>query len=89
MQFDYDMALADKLLNQYLADNPNISVESIAYSGVFCSDTSELSDEDASLIGVQAGYLQWFDNMPEDILPIQECYRKDWNILKRRIVEEI
>ena len=49
MQFDYDMSLADKLLNQYLADNPDISVESIAYSGVFCSDMSELSDEDASL----------------------------------------
>lgn len=59
MRFDYDMALADKLLNQYLADNPDICVENIAYAGAFGSDTSELSDEDASLIGVQAGYLQW------------------------------
>ena len=58
MQFDYDMALADKLLSQYLADNPDISVENIAYSGAFYSNTSELSDEDAALIGVQAGYLQ-------------------------------
>lgn len=59
MQFDYDIALADKLLNQYLTDNPDVDVESIAYSGAFWTDTSELSNEDALLIGVQAGYLKW------------------------------
>ena len=34
------------------------------------------------------GHLKWFDSMPEDMLQIQECYRRDWEQLKRRIVEE-
>ena len=35
----------------------------------------------------QAGYLQWFDDMPEGILPIQDCYRRDWEQLKNKIAE--
>lgn len=34
------------------------------------------------------GHLRWFDSMPEDILPIQKCYRDDWEQLKLRIMEE-
>ena len=34
------------------------------------------------------GYLKWFDEIPEDILPMQQCYRADWNQLKQRIMEE-
>ncbi len=33
----------------------------------------------------QPGYLRWFDTMPEDILPIQECYKRDWEDLKLKI----
>lgn len=33
------------------------------------------------------GHLRWFDTMPEDILPIQKCYREDWEQLKQRIME--
>ena len=34
-----------------------------------------------------AGYLQRFDDMPEGILPIQDCYRRDWEQLKNKIAE--
>lgn len=34
------------------------------------------------------GHLKLFDTMPEDILPIQDCYRRDWGKLKQRITEE-
>lgn len=35
----------------------------------------------------QVGFLRWFDDMPEDILPIQNCYIRDWEQLKNRIAE--
>lgn len=35
----------------------------------------------------QVGFLRWFDDMPEDILPIQKCYIRDWEQLKNRIAE--
>ena len=34
------------------------------------------------------GHLQWFDTMPEDILPMQYCYKNDWDQLKQRMMEE-
>ena len=35
------------------------------------------------------GHLEWFETIPEDFLPIQECYKKDWNELKRRAKNEL
>lgn len=37
----------------------------------------------------EPGHLEWFDTMPTDILPIQECYMKDWEELKRRAKYEL
>lgn len=31
------------------------------------------------------GYLKWFDTLPNDLVPIQECYRRDWDHLIDRI----
>lgn len=27
------------------------------------------------------GHLKWFDNIPDNIVPIQRCYKHDWEIL--------
>lgn len=35
-----------------------------------------------------SGHLKWFDTMPEDILPIQICYKNDWELLKKQIMED-
>lgn len=32
--------------------------------------------------GMNVGSLSWFDDLPENLLPLQECYRKDWEQLK-------
>lgn len=34
------------------------------------------------------GHLEWFDTMPTEILPIQECYKNDWEMLKDRIKKQ-
>lgn len=31
----------------------------------------------------EPGYLRWFDMLPNDLLPLQECYRKDWETLTK------
>lgn len=31
------------------------------------------------------GYLQWFDELPADIVPIQERYRQDWALLMKKV----
>ena len=36
----------------------------------------------------EPGHLEWFNTMSEDILPIQRCYKNDWEQLKTRIMEE-
>lgn len=34
------------------------------------------------------GHLRWFDTLPDDLLPIQDCYIRDWPLLKTRIMED-
>ncbi len=31
------------------------------------------------------GCLRWFDTLPGDLLPLQECYRRDWNKLRLKL----
>ena len=33
----------------------------------------------------EAGYLKWFDTIPEDILPVHRCYQQDWGMLISKI----
>ena len=35
-----------------------------------------------------AGSLQWFDDLPDDLLQVQECYRKDWENIKKKLMED-
>ena len=34
------------------------------------------------------GSLKWFSTLPENLLPVQDCYRKSWNVIKERIMED-
>ena len=45
-------------------------------------DNKEKTDQDA-------GFLKWFHELPDDFLPIHDCYRKEWNKLKRRYEDAI
>ena len=36
----------------------------------------------------QAGALKWFTDLPENLIPIQECYRTNWDNIKKVILED-
>ena len=36
----------------------------------------------------QVGALKWFADLPEDLIPIQECYRTNWDNIKKVIMED-
>lgn len=43
--------------------------------------------KEKTILGV-AGSLQWFDDLPDDLLQVQECYRKDWENIKKKLMED-
>lgn len=34
------------------------------------------------------GSLKWFSTLPENLLPVQDCYRKNWYVIKEKIMED-
>ena len=34
------------------------------------------------------GSLKWFSSLPENLLPVQDCYRRSWDEIEKKIMED-
>lgn len=39
------------------------------------------------MIPEKVGSLRWFTNLPDNLLQVQNCYRNDWNSIKKKLME--
>lgn len=53
-----------------------------------CKVLKEYSIPNERAIQGKAGSLQWFDDLPDNLLQAQDCYRKDWNIIRKKLLED-
>ena len=53
-----------------------------------CRLPDDYNLEDHNLPEGKPGHLKWFDTLPEDMLLIQECYRRDWEQIRQKILED-
>lgn len=41
--------------------------------------------EDQALRPGEPGYMKWFAELPADLLQVQNCYREQWHIIKKKL----
>ena len=53
-----------------------------------CRIPKEYSIPEERSIPGKVGSLQWFGNLPDDLLQVQDCYRSDWKTIKEKLMED-
>lgn len=53
-----------------------------------CRTPREYSIPEGKSIPGKVGSLQWFDDLPDDLLQAQDCYRNDWKTIKEKLMED-
>ena len=53
-----------------------------------CRIPKEYSIPEERSIPGKVGSLQWFGNLPDDLLQVQDCYRNDWKTIKEKLMED-
>lgn len=80
---------------ELFSDNKESVIEDKNQRGHFislvigCKAPNSYVIPDRYLTEGKAGKLQWFDELPVDLVPIQECYRRNWQELKGKVLEDL
>ena len=53
-----------------------------------CRTPREYSIPEEKSIPGKVGSLQWFDDLPDNLLQVQDCYRNDWKTIKEKLMED-
>ena len=53
-----------------------------------CKPPKEYSIPAEKTISGKVGTLKWFSALPENLLQVQECYRKSWDEIQSRMMED-